>query len=259
MELRVVGCHGGETPRHRTSAFVVDDRIAIDAGSLTSGLDLPAQCALRAVLVSHAHLDHVRDLATIADNRTQNGCKPLLIVATPPTIAVLRKHFFNGLLWPDFSKIPSAKSPSIQYFPLKLEVPTSIFGYTVRAIRVSHTIDTCAFIVEAPKERGGGALAYSGDTGPTDRLWEVLNATPKLRALLMEVSFPNSEQTVATISGHHTPSTLATDLKKLEMAKDLPVLLYHIKPSFQAKVEKEVARIRGVNLSVLNLGDQFIL
>ena len=75
MELRVIGCHGGETPRHRTSAFVVDDRIAIDAGSLTSGMELKAQCALEAVLVSHAHLDHIRDLATIADNRCQNGVR----------------------------------------------------------------------------------------------------------------------------------------------------------------------------------------
>ena len=107
--------------------------------------------------------------------------------------------------------------------------------------------------------KGGGALAYSGDTGPTDRLWEVLNETPKLKAMLMEVSFPNDEQRVATLSGHHTPATLAADLKKLEIARDLPFLLYHIKPTFQAKVEREVARIRGVNLSVLDLGDQFIL
>ncbi|MGO8994614.1 MAG: MBL fold metallo-hydrolase [Polyangiaceae bacterium] len=259
MDLRVVGCHGGETPRHRTSAFVIDDDIAIDAGSLTSGLDLRAQCALRAVLVSHAHLDHIRDLATIADNRTQNGCKPLLIVATPATITVLRRHFFNGLLWPDFSTIPNAKSPSIKYVPLKLEVPTKICGYTVRAIQVSHTIDTCGFVLESPKEKGGGALAYSGDTGPTDRLWEVLNATPKLKAMLMEVSFPNDEQRVATLSGHHTPKTLMADLKKFEKMKDLPFLLYHIKPSFQDKTERELARLKGVNLTVLNLGDQFIL
>jgi cAMP phosphodiesterase len=259
MDLRVVGCHGGETPRHRTSAFVVDEEIAIDAGSLTSGLDLPAQCALRAVLVSHAHLDHVRDLATIADNRTQNSCPPLLIAATAATIGVLKRHFFNGLLWPDFSKIPNEKTPAIRYLALKPEVPTQICGYTVRAIAVSHTIDTCGFVVESPKGKGGGALAYSGDTGPTERLWEVLSTTPKLKAMLMEVSFPNAEQRVATLSGHHTPKTLAIDLKKLENAKDIPFLLYHIKPSFQSQGEKELARIKGVSLTVLNLGDQFIL
>ena len=86
-----------------------------------------------------------------------------------------------------------------------------------------------------------------------------MNQTPNLRALLMEVSFPNEEQKVATLSGHHTPQTLGPELLKYKNAKDLPTLLYHIKPVFQAKVEREVARIKGVNLTVLNLGDQFIL
>ncbi len=104
MQLRVVGCHGGETPKHRTSAFLLDERIAIDAGSLTSGLDLKLQCKLEAVLVSHAHLDHIRDLATIADNRAQIGAPPLEVVGTKATLDVLKKHFFNDKLWPDFSK-----------------------------------------------------------------------------------------------------------------------------------------------------------
>ena len=112
MLLRVIGCHGGETPKHRTSAFVLDERLAIDAGSLTSGMDLKAQCKLEAVLVSHAHLDHIRDLATLADNRVQNGCPPLMIAGVKQTIDILKKHFFNDLLWPDFATIPSRKTPA---------------------------------------------------------------------------------------------------------------------------------------------------
>ena len=255
MDLRIIGCHGGETPKHRTSAFVVDERIAIDAGSLTSGMDLKAQNALEAVLVSHAHLDHIRDLATIADNRAQNGCAPLVIVGTKQTIAILKKHFFNGLLWPDFTKIPTVRQPTIAYQILKPEVVTTVAGYKVRAIMVSHTIECCAFIIEGKD----GTLAYSGDTGPTERLWEVLNKLDNLKAMLMEVSFPNQEQRVATLSGHHTPRTLATELKKYKKVKDLPILLYHIKPVFQREVEREVAKIKGVNLTVPNLGDQYIL
>jgi 3',5'-cyclic-nucleotide phosphodiesterase len=75
----------------------------------------------------------------------------------------------------------------------------------------------------------------------------------------MEVSFPNSEARLAHASGHHTPATLAADLKKLDLRKELPVLLYHIKPSFQGEVERECARLRGVNLTVCALGDQFLL
>jgi cAMP phosphodiesterase len=255
MDLRVIGCHGGETPKHRTSAFVVDDRIAIDAGSLTSGMEVSAQCALDAVLVSHAHLDHIRDLATIADNRSQNGALPLTIAATKATIAALKKHFFNNVLWPDFSRIPSARRPAIRYLELTPEMPTRVAGYEVNAVRVDHTIDCCAFTVRGKN----GVLGYSGDTGPTDRLWRVLGETKDLKALLMEVSFPNDEARLARVSGHHTPETLARDLKKLAGAKELPVLLYHIKPSFQAKVERECARLRGFNLTVCALGDHFIL
>ena len=255
MQLRVIGCHGGETPKHRTSAFLLDERLAIDAGSLTSGLDLKLQGKLEAVLVSHAHLDHIRDLATIADNRAQIGAPPLEIVGTKQTLDVLRKHFFNGLLWPDFSKIPTKKHPTIVYRTLTLEKREMVAGFGVRAIRVTHTIDTAAFIVD----KDGASMAYSGDTGPTDRLWEVLNEEKDLRALLMEVSFPNEQQKLATISGHHTPQTLLPDLAKYHRPKDLPIFLYHIKPAFQSIVEKQCAKLKGVDLSVLTLGEQLLL
>lgn len=255
MELRVIGCHGGETPKHRTSAFVLDERLAIDAGSLTSGLELRAQFRLAACLVSHAHLDHVRDLATIADNRCQADCDPLVVAANRSTIATLKKHFFNNLLWPDFSAIPNKSRPTIRFVELKPERRVRIADYSVRSVPVHHTIDTTGFIIEGQD----AAIAYSGDTGPTDRLWELLRAQKNLKALLMEVSFPNREQKLATVSGHHTPRTLAKDLKKFGRPQDLPTLLYHVKPVFQSEVEQECARLRGVNLTVMGLGDQFVL
>lgn len=255
MDLRVVGCHGGETPKHRTSAFVLDERLTLDAGSLTSVLDLKSQMRLEACLISHAHLDHIRDLATIADNRCQADAEPLLVGATRPTIDALKKHFFNNIIWPDFSEIPSRERPAIQFVEMTPEVPVELAGYKVRAIEVSHTIDTCGFIVEGDR----GALAYSGDTGPTDRLWEILNETPNLKALLLEVSFPDREQKLATVSGHHTPQTLIEDLKKLVNPKDVPTLLYHIKPVFQREVEQQCAKLKGVNLAVTALDDRFVL
>jgi cAMP phosphodiesterase len=255
MELRVIGCHGGETPKHRTSSFVVDERLAIDAGALTSGMDLKAQFRLSACLVSHAHLDHIRDLATIADNRCQAECEPLVIAATRPTIRVLKKHFFNNQIWPDFSEICTSAGPTIRFVELKAGHPIDIAGYEVVAIPVSHTIDSSGFVV-----RGKDAtLGYSGDTGPTDQLWKVLRDEKNLKALLMEVSFPNREQQLASDSGHHTPKTLIKDLKKFGKPQDLPTLLYHIKPVFQGEVEQECARLKGVNLTVTALGDQFVL
>ena len=255
MELRVIGCHGGETPRHRTSAFVLDERITLDAGSLTSGLELKAQYQLNACLISHAHLDHIRDLATIADNRCQAGCEPLVVAANRATIRALKKHFFNNYIWPDFSLIPSPKEPTIRYLELAADEATIVDGYEVIAIPVAHTIDTSGFIVRGPD----ATVGYSGDTGPTEKLWEALRAEDNLKALLMEVSFPNREQKIATDSGHHTPRTLARDLKKYRKPQSLPTLLYHIKPAYQAEVEQECAKLKGVNLTVTALGDHFVL
>ena len=255
MELRVIGCHGGETPRHRTSAFLVDERLSIDAGSLTSGLDLKSQFRLNACIVSHAHLDHIRDLATLADNRCQADCEPLIVAGTRATLDALKKHFFNNRLWPDFTTIPDRTRPTVKLLELKPEKPTMVAGYSVRSVLVNHTIESSGFIVEGPD----AAIGYSGDTGPTDRLWELLNQTPNLKALLLEVSFPNREQRLATLSGHHTPKTLFRDLKKYKSPQDLPTLLYHMKPFFQGELEQECARLKGVNLAVTQLEDHYVL
>ncbi|GAC1558069.1 MAG: 3',5'-cyclic-nucleotide phosphodiesterase [Polyangiales bacterium] len=261
MQLHVVGCHGGETPKHRTSGFLLrgkSGRIAIDAGCISSGLTLKEQSQLDAVLVSHGHMDHLKDLATLADNRCQAQAPPLTIAGIAQTIDILRKHFFNGLLWPDFAKIPSARKPTIRYQVLTPERPTEVAGFEVQAIRVDHTIDSAAFLVRGQGREG--AIAYSGDTGPTKRLWQVLNAAPDLRAMLMEVSFPNGQQKLATVSGHHTPQTLATELPKLDRLRDVPVFLYHIKPTFEREVVRELSKIRnGADLTVLRIGDEFVI
>lgn len=255
MDLKVLGCHGGETPKHRTSSFLLDDRLAIDAGAITSMLSLDEQQRIQSVLISHSHMDHVRDLATIADNRCQQDGPPLEVVGTPATIAALKQHFFNDSLWPDFTKIDTSQGPTIRYREIEPERSAEVAGFRVRPVLVSHTIETSAFIIESDS----GAIGYSGDTGPTDRLWELLGETKDLRALMMEVSFPNDQAQLADVSGHHTPDTLGRELQKLRDHQDLPVFLYHIKPVFQQKVEQELARLRGRNLTILQLGDQFLL
>jgi 3',5'-cyclic-nucleotide phosphodiesterase len=254
MELRVLGCHGGQTNEHRTSAFLVDGRLAIDAGALTSELTLAEQKRLRAVLVSHCHMDHVRDLATLADTRCQAGGPTILLAGTAATIRSLETHYFNDILWPDFTRIRTRRGPTIRYQVLRPEKEVEIAGYRVKPVLVHHTVESAAFIVR----RGRSTFAYSGDTGPTDRLWQLLQ-TVDLKALVMEVSFPNAKQELATVSGHHTPRSLEADLLKLGHREGLPILLFHIKPNFERTVLRELSRIRGRNLTILNPGDTFIL
>lgn len=256
MHLRVLGCHGGETPHHRTSSFLLDGVFGIDAGAVTSQLALDEQSSLKAVAVSHAHFDHVKDLATLADNRCQSAEHPLLVAGTRATIRALRTHFFNNVLWPDFSTIPLVRTgkPTIEFVELQLDHVTDIEGYSVHAVEVNHTIETSGFVIS----RGGRSVAYSGDTGPTDRFWEAIRSTPDVAAVLQEVSFPNRLSWLAERSGHLTPELLLKEIAKLE-GRRLAMLMYHIKPCFQGEVEAELAATCNDDLDVLALGDELLL
>ena len=255
MQLRILGCHGGETPKHRTSSFLVGDSVAVDAGAITSGLSLREQERIHSVLISHPHMDHVRDLATLVDNRCQQGGATLDIVGIPETIRALKTHFFNDVLWPDFTKIHTSHGPTVRFVEAPASRRIDVDGYEVTPVLVNHTVDTSAFIIR----RGGKSIVYGGDTGPTDELWEHINALTDLQALMMEVSFPNDQARLAADSLHLTPKTLSDELGKLTQSEELPILLYHIKPVFEDAVHRELAVLRGRNLQILQLYEEFLL
>ncbi len=255
MQLRILGCHGGETPKHRTSSFLVGDTLAVDAGAVTASLSLDEQERIESILISHPHMDHIRDLATLADNRCQKGSATLEIVGVPATVRALKQHFFNDIIWPDFTRIESEYGPAVRFVEIEPGRPTQVRGFDVTPVMVNHTVDTSAFIIH----QNATSIVYSGDTGPTEELWTHVNALDDLQALMMEVSFPNGEAELAHRSRHHTPETLEAELRKLTHRDELPILLYHIKPVFEAEVLRELAQIRGRNLQILQLGDEFLL
>lgn len=256
MNLKVLGCHGGESRKHRTTSFLVNDSLAIDAGAITSALSLEEQLRVTTVLVSHPHLDHVRDLATVADNRCQQGGPPIEIVGIPDTIATLREHFFNDRLWPDFSRIPTDQGPTLVFREVAPEVPFELGGLRVTPVRVNHTIDAVGFLLDD----GASAIAYSGDTGPTERFWQLANATQNLSAVMLEVSFPDDLTGIAEISKHLTPTMARHELAKLVPEKrELPILVYHVKPVYEAPTHRELAKIAGHDLRILSLDDVYDL
>lgn len=240
MKLTVLGCHGGESKKHRPTSFLVGDSLAIDAGAITRALTVREQEAVTTVVVTHAHFDHVRDLALLADNRCQVGGPTIEIVGAAPTIAALEKHFFNDVLWPDFRKIPSGDGPTIRFRTIGLEEPTIVGGHELTAVGVSHTIDAVGYLIRD----ASGTVLFSGDTGPTERIWELARAREDLRGVLLEVSFPDAERELALTTGHLCPSLAITELQKLGRAHaELPVWFHHLKPVFVAKATAELERI----------------
>lgn len=251
MKLRVLGCHGGELPKCKTTCFLIDGVLALDAGSLTSSLTLDQLCKVDDVVLSHSHFDHVKDLPLMADLIIGRRDKPVTVHASTECIRTLEQNMFNNSLWPDFTKIPTKKNPVIQLKAFKPGAKFKVAGgkYTVQSVEVTHPVESCGFVVS----NGKSAIGMSGDTGPTDKLWKAFNKTENLKAVLLETSFPNKLQQLADISGHLTPQTLESELKKFRR-NGTNVFLYHLKPAFVAQLKKEVAKMP---VEVLELEDVY--
>ncbi len=249
MKLQVLGCHGGELPTCRTTCFLVDDVLALDAGALTGTLTLERLCKVDHILVGHSHFDHVKDLPLLADLVIGRRDKPVTIHASRECARALRENMFNDALWPDFTRIPSRREPVLKIRTFRAGSTFDVGPYRVRSIPVSHPVESCGFVISD----GQSTLAMSGDTGPTERLWKVLNQTENLKALLLETSFPNAQQALADVSGHLTPRTVASELAKFRR-NGAEVLLYHLKPAYVAELKRE---LKGLPVEVLELGDTF--
>jgi len=239
MRLRVLGSHGGTSRHHRGVAFLLQDRIAVDAGSLASGLSLEEQSRIETILVTHSHMDHVGDLGAVCDIRSQQGGSTLVIAGLPVTIDALRKHFFNDILWPDFTRIPLESGPTLAFRELRPEETVELSGLSVLPIMVDHSVPSCGFFLAEVGARGG-TLAYTGDTGPTERFWEVFNARPGAKALITEVSFPNRMRELAETTGHLTPASFAAQLRKLRPRPERGVYVYGMKPVFAEEILSEM-------------------
>lgn len=249
MKLKVLGCHGGELPGCKSTCFLVDDRLALDAGALTSTIPLDELVKVDDILLTHSHLDHVKDLPLMADLIVGRRDKPVVVHSNTECIATLKSSLFNNELWPDFTRIPTTKNPVLKLRAFKSSANVKVGPYQVRAIPVTHPVESCGFVVDD----GESALAISGDMGPTEKFWKVLNQRDDLKVLLIETSFPNELQALADISGHFTPNTLEKELEKFDR-RGCEVLLYHLKPAFVDQLKREV---KHLPVQVLELGDTF--
>jgi len=249
----VLGCSGGELPGHRTTCFLVDDKLAVDAGALTGSLSLEALTALDDILITHSHFDHVKDVPLLADLLVGRRKKPVRIHASRACARTLRESVFNDELWPDFTRIPDTRRPVLEIVPFDPTKPFRVGKYRVTPVPVCHPVESVGYVLSD----GHASVVFSGDTGPTTRLWKRVNTEKKLRAIFMELSFPSRLQGLADVSGHLTPSTLASELTKIERDGQ-PVLLYHLKPAFMAELERELHDLRLDNVRILERGEEFV-
>ncbi len=252
MTVRVLGCSGGQVPGHNLSSYLMNDSLLIDAGSTTSVLDLEEQAKIENILITHAHLDHAGSLATLSDNMFDQRADSIIVWGIRETISALTLSFFNNVIWPDFTRLTSRDRPHpvIVLRELQEERPETIGDFTITAVAVAHSVPGVAYFIE----RRGTTLLHVGDTGPTERVWQMARMVENLSALTLEASFPNRLKEIAARSGHLTPETLAGELAKLDRP-DVPVYVTHLKPAYRDEIIAELKEVRGYSLTLMNDGD----
>lgn len=242
--LQVLGCSGSIAAGCRTTAFLLDDDVLIDAGTGVGDLPLDALARIDDILVSHAHLDHVLAIPLLADSvmrlrlaAPERG--PIRVHGLPATLEALRTHLFNGQLWPDFTAIPSPATPILALRPFATgDVLTlGARGRRVEVLPAVHTVPAVGFAVDTP----AGWWVYSGDTGPNPALWAALKGR-RIAHLVIETAFGDDEKWLADLSGHLAPSSLAAELAQLDGS--VPVHITHPKPG---EVGAVLAQIRAID------------
>jgi cAMP phosphodiesterase len=254
MEIRVLGCHGSQLPGYGLTGFLIDATTLLDAGAVTSVLTLEEQVRINHILITHAHLDHIRELTSLADNLCYfKRDFPLTVVSTPQVIELLKAHIFNGAIWPDFSILPSPEKPVLRFMTIRPGEKIGLGRLNVTAIPVHHTVETVAYVVEAETDVRPTSAIFVGDTGPTEEIWRVAGRGENIRAIFIETSLPEEMTDLAELTGHLTPAGLAYELKKLG-AYHPQIYLYHMKIQYRREILREIALLGNGNVHVLQDG-----
>ncbi len=252
MIIKVLGCYGAEMPGFKTTCFKINDSTLLDAGAITSVMTQEEQSKIKDILVTHSHLDHIKDIALLADNAVDTNPHTINVISTSNIIEIIRENIFNDMVWPDFTRIPVPEFPVITYIDIKPEEIFELNGLRISAIEVNHVVPTVGYFIEDTN----GTVAFSGDTCSTDRFWEKINSTDNIKGIFLETSFPNNMQELADLSGHLTPAVMADEIKKLHR-DDIPIYIYHLKPSFLDLIKSEIDSLNDSRISIINMGDSF--
>ncbi len=230
--------------------MLIDDDVLIDAGTGIGDLALEDLDPIRHVFLTHAHLDHIAGLPMLVDRVfDEDFAEPLTVYAREETLCAIQDHLFNGIIWPDFSKLPSAARPMLRYHVCSPGDTVQIQHRDFYAVDVMHSVPSLGYTVR----NSGGAFAVSGDTKTNETLWPVLNACKDLKILVIEVSFPDEMEALATESGHYCPCTLMRDLEKLQHSPD--IWLTGMKPGEENVILEQVTKaIPDRNIQMLSSG-----
>lgn len=245
LQVRVLGCSGAIARGARTTSFLIDDDLLVDAGTGVGDLSLEEMAQIDDVVLTHSHLDHIAALPLMVDAVASLRRRPLRVHGLRATLQVLRAHVFNNLVWPDFTALPSSDAPLVHF--VEFDVGQSLMlgrraPKVVEVLPAVHTVPACGFAVR--RADGHSHWVYSGDTERNKPFWRRINQMD-VGALVIETAFSTRERQLAERSLHLSPPTLVEELAQMSPMARYPVYVTHTKPAAATEIMAEVNALVG--------------
>ncbi len=234
-----LGCYGSDLEEKKCISMRLSPHLIIDAGAILSNMSKEDLLKIKHVVITHAHFDHVKDLPTLSDFMLSYGANSFTIHTTETIARQIQTNIFNDLIWPDFTKLPSKRTPTVTFRFFSFGEPFIIDDFEFLPIPVNHVVESVGFIIR----HGGDSAGYSGDTHRCPSFVDAVNAEKNLRVLCWETSFPNRLSGIARNSRHLTPHDLEQELAMV--APQIPVWVFHMKPSMLEEIETELQEIKA--------------
>jgi cAMP phosphodiesterase len=240
---------GHATSEQRLTCFLIDECVAVDAGSIALALSVEQREKVRDIIVTHPHMDHIASLPIFIDDLYPTLKGPVRVYATPEVVALLERDIFNWNVYPRFSELKNDFGRVMEYVPIPIGQEFKVAHLTVTAVDVNHIVPTVGLVVSD----GQSTVAFSSDTMETQELWNTINRAPSIQALLIEASFPDSMAQLAEVSRHFTPASLKQELGKLNH-NGLDILAVHIKPAYRQIIIDELKALNIPGLGIMEPG-----
>ena len=237
MKIQILGAHNCESQNTKLISLLIDDVLAIDAGALTSSLSFEAQQKIKAILLTHQHYDHIRDIPALGMNALLQETT-ISVYSTRAVRDALATYLLNGEIYSKFLEKPEG-NPIIKFTVVEPNKATQVEGYRVLTVPVNHSVPTVGYQITSPD---GKTFFYTGDTGPgLADCWQYVS--PQI--LVTEVTAPDSYEESARELLHLTPNLLKQELDRFQEIKGyLPqVWLVHMNPAQEKEIETEIAAL----------------
>lgn len=239
MKVRVLGAHKFESRQARHTCFLIDGVLGLDAGSLASSLGPAEQGNVQAILLTHQHFDHVRDLPTLGLGTMGNG-RTIDLYGLAETHDTVHRHLLNWDLYPDLTEPMGPEPAKFKLNPVAPGEGFTAIGYSVSPISMPHTVPNVGYVVRADS---GGALAYTGDTDSD--ISPFFKDHLAADVVFLEVSFPSRLEDEARITKHMTPRGLRAHLvEALKSGIRLPKMVaVHMSLEYESEIVEQIASV----------------